>query len=127
MALSATVSDDLKVVIGLAAGEPTEVIAATGIGANVKDRVPAVMFRRKAKDTAYVWYLSLSGKPAQLKQLPVMDESGRKLDTSTAAAVAVTEPDGTRRILIANPDKRAVLVSPPEGPQLRTSAAFAVR
>jgi len=126
-ALKAAVSNDLGVVIGLAAGEPTEIITATGIGAHVNDEVPAVIFRRKARNTAFVWYISLNGKPAEVDVLPAADRSGEGLDESDAVAVCVTRSDGTRRVLVANPQGRSVRVGPANGARFETSAAFAVR
>lgn len=127
IALNAEVSDDLKAVIGLAAGQPTEIITATGVGAHVKDRVPVVIFRRQAKDSAFVWYISLSGKPAQVRQLAVKDRNGKKIDASAAVAVSVTESGGKEKILLANPEKRAIVLSLKDGSTLRTDAAFAVK
>lgn len=47
--------------ITLEAGDPTEVITTTGVGAHVNDRVPMVIFRRKAKETTFVWSITRAG------------------------------------------------------------------
>lgn len=127
VALRIAVSDSLGVVVGLAAAEPTEIITALGIGRHVKDEVPAVIFRRKAKNAAFVWYLSLNGKPAEVNVVPVTDTSGAGVDESAAVAVRVTRSDGTRRVLVANPQQRSVRVGAGGGSPFETKAAFAVR
>lgn len=50
----------------LAAGEPTEVITATGVGASTADRVPLVIFRRVARQTVFVWAAALGQAPARV-------------------------------------------------------------
>lgn len=67
--LKAIVPDIGPVAITLAGGEQTEVITATGVGANISDRVPVVIFRRKAKETTFTWAISLDGKPVDLQYL----------------------------------------------------------
>lgn len=84
------------VAVQLAAGEPTEVITATGIGSNTEDRVPVAIFRRHGKDTVYVWSLSLDGKPARIK----------RLDAKDGVAVAVTSAGGKKWNLTVNPDAK---------------------
>jgi hypothetical protein len=125
--LEAEVSNDLGVAIGLAAGEPTQVITATGVGADIADRVPVSIFRRQAKDTAFVWFVSLDGKPPRVETLEVSDSSARRIDPSVAVGVKVTQPGLAERLLIVNPTKRAVVVSLSDGTQLRTRSAFVAR
>jgi hypothetical protein len=52
--------------ITLAANEPTEIITATGPGASTADRVPMSIFRRVARQTTYIWAVSLDGAPVAL-------------------------------------------------------------
>lgn len=52
--------------IYLAAGQPTEVITATGVGKSTEDRVPVVVFRRTARQTSFVWCISLDGAMVEL-------------------------------------------------------------
>lgn len=92
--LRCDVSDVFPVSIQLAAGEPTEVIAATGVGSNQTDRVPVVIFRRQAKDTVYVWSVSLDGQPAKIE----------RLKSRAGVEVKVTSAAGKKWTLVANPD-----------------------
>jgi len=75
--------------ITLAGGEPTEIITGTGVGASTEDRVPLVLLRRRAKQTTYVWAVSLDGKPVTL---------------ATGAVVTVRAGD-ERWELLVNPDR----------------------
>jgi hypothetical protein len=54
------------VVIQLAGSEPTEVITATGVGKSTEDRVPAIIFRRNAQKTTYLWSVALDGSEVPL-------------------------------------------------------------
>ncbi len=53
--------------ITLAGGQPTEIITGTGVGASTEHRVPLVLFRRKAKETTYVWAVSLDNAPVTVE------------------------------------------------------------
>jgi hypothetical protein len=88
-----TTSDTLSLtlnsgVITLAASDETQVITATGMGDNQKDRVPMVIFRRRAKETAFAWAISLDGSPISLANLAVSDQP-----ISTHASVRLTTGD----------------------------------
>jgi hypothetical protein len=63
---SAPVTIAADVALTLAGGEPTEIITGTGVGTSTEDRVPLVLFRRKAKETTYVWAVSLDNAPVTL-------------------------------------------------------------
>ena len=93
-ALQCDVTEDFPAVIQLAAGEPTQTIAATGVGSNMQDRVPAVVFRRRTKETAFVWSVSLDGKPVKIER--VKSEAGVEVDVTSAA--------GKKWTLVVNPD-----------------------
>jgi len=89
-----TVSTDIA--LTLAGGAPTEIITGTGIGASTEDRVPVLLLRRKAKETAFVWAVSLDAKPVTLE----------------TAASAVTVRAGDRRWnLLINPDSREPFIA----------------
>ncbi len=92
--LRCDVSEGFSVVIQMAAGDPTEVITATGVGSNQTDRVPVVLFRRKAKEATYVWSISLNGKPAKIERLK--SEAGVEVEVTSAA--------GKKWTLAVNPD-----------------------
>jgi len=81
--------------ISLAASEPTLVITATGLEKHAEDRVPMVIFRRKAKETAFVWCVGLNGQKIELELLPVPDPA-------TAVSVQVGTDDGQRRTITIN-------------------------
>lgn len=125
--LNADVSEGFPAAIGLAPGDATQIITATGVGANIADRVPVAIFRRKAVKTAFVWSVSLDGKPARVEMVEVSDSSGKRIDPSVAVGVRVTEPGLMERVLVVNPAKRAVAVSLSDGSELRTRLPFAAR
>jgi hypothetical protein len=52
--------------ITLADTEPTEILAATGPGKSTAERIPMSLFRRKGRETTYVWAISLDGAPVKL-------------------------------------------------------------
>lgn len=86
--------------ITLAGGCETQVIAATGMGENQEDRVPMVIFRRRAKETAFAWAVSLDDSPISLTHVEVSDQpksvhAGIRVtagDLSTSFAVNLSEP-----------------------------------
>jgi len=127
LTLTAKAADDLTAAIGLAPGPKTEIITATGVGANVADRVPVLIYRRSARSTAFVWYVSLTGKPVQLRHVPIIDDSSKALEPATGCAVAMTQADGRERIVVANPEKRRVRIPLADGSELRTQAPFAAK
>jgi hypothetical protein len=64
----------------------TEILTGTGVGESTQDRVPMAIFRRKAKDTVYVWAIAL-------------DETENEIDRIASPggeviAVEVKTPDG---------------------------------
>lgn len=52
--------------ITLAGGVPTEIITGTGVGASTEDQIPMLLFRRHARETAFVWAVSLDRQPVTL-------------------------------------------------------------
>jgi hypothetical protein len=64
--LPINVESDFKSLMVLAGGDETQVITGTGIGSSTADRVPMVLFRRKAKQTTFVWAISIDGSPLSL-------------------------------------------------------------
>jgi hypothetical protein len=81
-----------RVSVRLAASEPTQTIIATGPGKSTEDRVPMAIFRRKARQTTYVWSVTLDGAAAALG---VQEKDG-----------VVTVEVGGRRIAVDVPNAR---------------------
>lgn len=124
--LEVAVAPDYKTRISTDSESNIELITATGVGANVEDRVPVVIFRKQGKDTSLAWCVSLDGKAAHIERLSVRDAGG--IDQSpNATAIMVMDASGSKHYLLANPDKRAVVVSLPDGSKWQTQSAFAVR
>lgn len=123
--LNAKSPNGTPVEIGLAGGAPVEVITATGPGRNITERVPAVIFRSRAKEFSTAWYISLDAKPARIERMQVLGDDGKEAGVSVAA-VSVTS-GGKTRILVANPEKRSVRVTLADGSEWRVDSAFAVR
>lgn len=123
----ATIQQGAKAAVHLAGGELTEAITATGVGAHSEDRVPMVIWRRQAKETAYAWAVALDGAPVKLDWLPVRDADGGDLSRAVAAAAQVTAADGRQWALIANPGGRALRVQAPGGTEWHIASWFAVR
>ena len=96
----------------LAGGPETQVILGTGVGAHTEDRVPMVLARRKARETAYAWAVGLGGKPPEFKLAaePVTLEGGAAASAGQAYAVRVTR-EGNAVVLLANPGGRKVTVA----------------
>mgnify|MGYP005840648915 CR=1 FL=1 len=126
-ALSIQVRDGWHTALSFSVDNGTDIITATGVGANVEDRVPVAIFRRQAKEAVFVWALSLNGEGAALKRLVVKDSSGAEIDGSVAAAVEVRAGGGKTWSLVANPDARKVTVALTDGSAWQTASVFSVR
>ena len=125
--LSAQASGAEPVWVMLVGGDTTDVVTGTGVGQHIEDRVPAVVFRRRARETAFGWCVSLAGEAVALRWLPVTDASGRAVSSSIAAAVAATPAGGKTHVLVANPEARQIRVVLPEGSVLETKDVFCTR
>ena len=113
--------------IVLADGTTTDVMMGTGIGKHTEDRVPAVIFRRRAAETVFGWCVALDGRRVRMQWLPVTDVSGAQVAAGTAAAFALT-PDGDKtRVLLTNPDGASLRVALPDGAVWETGDVFGVR
>jgi len=66
MSLKCRGADKNLRLIVLAGDTPTDIITGTGIGKDTSDRVPVVLFRRRAPQSTFVWGLSLDGTPVTL-------------------------------------------------------------
>lgn len=126
MTLRTRVRPDWQPAVVLAPGEATEVITGTGIRKTTEDRVPMLLFRRTARETAFVWAVSLDGAPVTLRLSPVNDAQGKAVSPDGAALVQAG--DGKREwLLLVNPDRQPVTAPLPGGGTWSTGEAFAVR
>jgi hypothetical protein len=73
----------------------TELITGTGVGESTQDRIPIALLRRRAKNTCYVWALSLNGKPLDLQQLKLTSATGHELEASEAIAIQTNSSGGS--------------------------------
>lgn len=112
--------------IGLAGGVETEVITATGVGKHTEDRVPMVIYRRRATETAFGWCVALDGTVPEMRWLDVTDENGETAKDSQAAALEIRSADGMK-VLLANPDGTTMTVLLEDGTSWQTAERFAVR
>jgi len=119
--------EDQRTGISLAASEPTQVITATGVEKHAEDRVPMVIFRRRAKETTFVWCVALDGEEARLEHLPVRDSDGNILSPASATAIQVEIADGRKRILAVNPDKLSLSVKLADGADQQFGEIFGVK
>lgn len=122
--LKVGMEDELETLITLVGGDRTEVITATGVGAHVEDRVPMVIFRRRAKGTTYVWSVALDGRRTQVERLPVRDSNGDPVPSELAMAIQVKRADGRKHLLIVNPERLQLNVQLPDGVELRVEEPF---
>jgi hypothetical protein len=119
-------SDDVRTWLTVAGGEPTEFITATGPGVSTADRVPALIMRRRAKETVFAWCISLSGAQRTLRTIPVCDRKGKVMPCPDAVGVEINGGEKALRLLV-NPDRLAVRLPLADGSEWKTDAAFAVK
>ena len=112
--------------ITIAGGDPTDLITGYGLRKSTEDHVPMLLLRRQATQTAFLWAVSLDGSPVTLRLSPVKDVSGKSLPINEAAMVQVGTGKQTR-LLLVNPDRRAVQASLPTGDTWKTEQPLSVR
>ena len=112
--------------ITVAGGDPTDLITGYGLRKSTEDRVPMLILRRQATQTAFLWAVSLDGSPVTLRLSPVKDASGKSLPTDEGALVQVGMGKQTR-LLLVNPDRRAVQADLPTGDSWKTEQPLSVR
>lgn len=112
--------------VTLAETVPTEVITGYGIWKTTEDKVPMVVQRRHARQTAYVWAVSLDGAPVALKVKNVAEKNGERLDPSEALLVQLSS-GGHNWSLLANPERRTVSVTLADGARWESDAVFGIR
>ncbi len=69
-AVLGAVHEDTPAWVTLAGGVSTTLITATGVGDHAGDRLPTVLFRRRAAETDFVWCISVGADPASLAVAP---------------------------------------------------------
>ena len=127
MVIRSRMNETWDTAIGLAGGSETEVITATGVGKNMEDRIPVVIYRRKATETVFGWCVALDGKAPEMRWLKVKDKEGKAVGASRAAALEIRSAEGKRKVLVANPGGMAIEVEMGEGQVWRTEVKFGVR
>jgi oligo-alginate lyase len=61
--------------VSLLLNEPTKLITGLGMAMGAKEKVPVMLFRRKAKNTVFIWGISLKGEGLLLKQGEINGDS----------------------------------------------------
>lgn len=122
--LGVSLEEGIEVRIALAGGEETQVITGTGVGDHAEDRVPMVIFRRRAKETAFIWGISLKGRGMAIRLRPVRDAEGKTVNCSVAAAVEC-EAGGKQHLFVVNPKGIELVVPLPGGEERRVKRPFA--
>ena len=125
LSLKTKISDNWAPAISLAETGPTEVITGYGIWRTTEDKVPMLLQRRHAQRTAFVWAISLDGEPVKLQIKSLSETGGQTLSESQAVQVQVTSGD-RNWLLLANPDRKNISATPPDGSHWQTDAVFAV-
>jgi len=124
--LGIQVKDGWQSAVVLAGGDPTEAVTCTGVGDNLEDRVPEVIFRRRCAETAFSWCVCLDGGPVEMTWLPVTDGLGNAVARSAVAAIRIASA-GEARVLVANPGGKPVRIALSDGATWETTAVFDVR
>lgn len=112
--------------IAVAGNEPVQLITGTSFGKDTTDRVPLAVFRRKAKEMAFVWAIALDGQSPKLRVLSVQDDGKKALAAAQAVAVQVGEGASARTVLV-NPGGHNVSVNLPGGTAWASAAKVAVK
>ena len=125
LTLKTKIGNDWHPTVTLAETSPTEVITGYGIWKTTEDKVPMVVQRRHAQRTAFVWAVSLEGAPVKLRVSDVT-AMGARLDESQAVIVQASA-GGNNWLLLANPQRKNVDASLPDGSHWQSDAVFSVR
>ncbi len=100
-----------QVLWAMGGGEPTTFITGTGVGRHTEDRVPLVIARREAKNTAYLWCVALEhgDEPLQVQSEELKLLDGNRPEPSTAAALHL-RLHSQGYVLLANPSGEPVVL-----------------
>ena len=112
VALRTKLADDWSAAVTLAGGELTEVLTGYGLLKTTEDLVPLLVQRRRTRNTAFVWAISLDGAPVELTVSDVTDASGQKLTRSDALLVQVSAGH-LQRALLVNPRQKHIVADGP--------------
>jgi hypothetical protein len=124
--LRISVNDQWQPAIILAPGEATQIITGYGILKTTEDRVPVLLQRWRAQNTAFIWTISLEGAAVTLKVTQVTTAAGQTLPVAEAALVEVSDSSKQWSLLV-NPHGRKITTTGPGSALWRTEAPFAVR
>ena len=116
---------ELRTTVTVLGNAPTDIITATGIGANSIDRVPVAVFRRKARNTAFVWAISLTREAPTIELRPVQNAKGAAVGSEQAVALVVRWGGQVYRVL-TNPEKISINAAFDDG-DLRTEAPLTAK
>jgi len=108
--LKVKVKEKWQVAITLADNEPTEIITGGGIQAYKQERVPAAIFRRRTKDAAFVWALSLDGVAPKIQTRSLLNEEGEQVTDTVWSLSTVSEATGGTWEIETNADAGTVTI-----------------
>ena len=117
------IAKDWHATVTLAGGGETEVVTGYGILKTTEDRVPMLVQRRRAKDTTFVWAISLDGAAVRLSVEDIQDKAGKNLAEVVRVNVAA---DGREWSLLANPRRQSITTKRADGTVWQTDAAVAM-
>ena len=112
VAVKSPVGHPVHIAFAASPGAPTTYWTATGVGANVEDRVPAVIARRQAAAAAFAWVIGINpaGVAPAVSLVPVTTQEGGTPVPSHDAAAMLIKSEGGTYLVIANPASRAIRV-----------------
>lgn len=123
LTLHTRITKDWPATVTLAWNGETEVVTGYGILKTTEDRVPMLVQRRRAKDTTFVWAVSLDAAAVALSVEDVQDKAGKNL----AEVVRVdVEAGGRQWSLLVNPSRQSITTKRADGTEWQTDAAFAM-
>ena len=91
-----------------------------------EDKVPLLLQRRQAARAAFAWAIALDGADIRLEVIALTDTTGQPLDPAEATLVRVHAGEKAWTLL-ANPQKKAVILPRSGGSSSPSDAVFAVQ
>jgi hypothetical protein len=117
------IAKDWPAAVTLAANGETEAVTGYGILKTTADRVPMLVQRRKARNTTFVWAVSLDAAAVKLRVEDLKDQPGNVL---TEVARVDVGAGGRQWSLLVNPRRQSVTTKRADGTLWQTDAAFAL-